>query len=179
MISNAITLFRTGLALGLLVWLVLFGAGWMALGVFLLAGLLDVLDGKLARALDESSPLGGVLDLIGDRLLTFAAVIGLLAADALPLWALPGALILVLRCIVFAGFGEALGPDRPLQASRLESLKIIASFLGLGLAMLPLVAIGPLSLDMLAGSVITLAGGLTLITLTGYVRQGVRILRQD
>lgn len=179
MISNSITLFRTGLALVLLAWLVLSGAGWVALGLFLVAGILDVLDGKLARALHESSPLGGVLDLIGDRLLTFAAVIGLLVADALPLWALPGALVLMVRCIIFAGFGEALGPDRPLQAARLESLKIITSFLGLGLAMLPMAAVGPVSMEVLAGSIITLAGTLTVITLTGYVRQGVRLLRQD
>ncbi|BDW98382.1 CDP-alcohol phosphatidyltransferase family protein [Maricaulis maris] len=178
MISNAITLFRTGLALLLLGWLIIHGPGWVALAVFLIAGGLDVLDGKLARALNETSPLGAVLDLIGDRLLTLAAVLGLVAADALPVWALPGAVVLVVRCIVVAGFSEALGPGQSLDQSRLEPLKIVTSFLGLSLAMLPFDALGPVDLDILAGSIISLAGALTLVTLVGYVRAAVARLRQ-
>ena len=40
-----------------------------ALGIFLVAGASDVLDGLLARGLNQSTPLGAYLDPIADKLL--------------------------------------------------------------------------------------------------------------
>src|SRR6185295_17924838 len=85
MLSNSITIFRTLLTLPLFA-ILAFGAGehrLTALALFLGAGLLDMVDGKVARARNETSAFGGMIDLIGDRLLTFAAVVGLIAGGGL------------------------------------------------------------------------------------------------
>ncbi|NKZ08116.1 CDP-alcohol phosphatidyltransferase family protein [Actinomadura latina] len=70
----------------LFLWLVLAELDWWALGVLVFAGLSDWLDGKLARALDQTSKLGTVLDPAADRLYILATLIGLTIRDIIPLW---------------------------------------------------------------------------------------------
>ncbi|WP_242614395.1 CDP-alcohol phosphatidyltransferase family protein [Actinomadura roseirufa] len=70
----------------LFLWLVLVEADWWALGVLVFAGLSDWLDGKLARALNQTSRLGMVLDPAADRLYIFATLVGLTIRDIIPLW---------------------------------------------------------------------------------------------
>lgn len=59
--------------------------GW-ALGLLMLSGITDWLDGFLARRLDQRSKLGEILDPIADRLYILAVVIGLAMRDIVPLW---------------------------------------------------------------------------------------------
>ncbi|CNG78077.1 Putative phosphatidylglycerophosphate synthase PgsA2 [Mycobacterium tuberculosis] len=70
----------------LFLWLVLAEADWWALGVLVFAGLSDWLDGKLARALNQTSRLGTVLDPAADRLYILATLVGLTIRDIIPLW---------------------------------------------------------------------------------------------
>jgi len=112
-----------------------------ALGVFLLAGLTDVLDGRVARALGEVSRLGAVLDLIADRLLTLAVVGGLIARGELPGAWLAAGVALVARDLVVASFGETL-PDFGLKVSPLERVKIALQFAGFGLLIAPPILTG-------------------------------------
>ncbi|SFO49885.1 MULTISPECIES: CDP-alcohol phosphatidyltransferase family protein [Actinomadura] len=67
-------------------WLVLVEADWWALGLLVFAGLSDWLDGKLARALDQTSRLGTVLDPAADRLYILATLVGLTIRDIIPVW---------------------------------------------------------------------------------------------
>ncbi|MEV4257411.1 CDP-alcohol phosphatidyltransferase family protein [Spirillospora sp. NPDC049652] len=76
------------LGVPLFLWLVLAGQDWWALGVLVFAGLSDWLDGKLARALNQTSRLGTVLDPAADRLYIFATLVGLTAREVIPLWLL-------------------------------------------------------------------------------------------
>ena len=178
MISNLVTLFRTGLTVPLFLLLMLSGPGLWPLGLFLLAGLLDIVDGKLARALNQTSRLGGLMDLVGDRLLTLSAVAGLLASQSLSALGASAAIILVARCAIVASAGEALGgPDR-LAASKLEHLKIVFAFAGLALAMAPPVLTG-LAIDqaMLSDGFLLVAAALCLLTLADYTRQTVNSLQ--
>jgi cardiolipin synthase len=59
--------------------------GW-ALGVLVLSGISDYLDGYLARRMNQTSRLGQLLDPIADRLYILSTVIGLAARDIIPLW---------------------------------------------------------------------------------------------
>ncbi len=70
----------------LFLWLILAEADWWALGVLVFRGLSDWLDGKLARALNQTSKLGTVLDPAADRLYILATLIGLTIRDIIPLW---------------------------------------------------------------------------------------------
>ncbi|WP_344944078.1 CDP-alcohol phosphatidyltransferase family protein [Actinomadura miaoliensis] len=74
------------LGVPLFLWLVLVGADWWALGVLVFAGLSDWLDGRLARALNQTSKLGMVLDPAADRLYILVTLIGLTVRDVIPLW---------------------------------------------------------------------------------------------
>ncbi len=74
------------LGVPLFLWLVLVEADGWALGVLVLAGLTDWLDGKLARALNQTSKLGVVLDPAADRLYILVTLIGLAVRDIIPAW---------------------------------------------------------------------------------------------
>ncbi len=53
------------------------GYVWIPTLLLLLSGYLDMLDGSLARFQGTSSPSGAVLDIISDRVVEFAVVLGL------------------------------------------------------------------------------------------------------
>ena len=57
----------------------LVGAGWLWIGgiVFLVGGVLDLMDGALARLTDKVSPFGALLDSVFDRLSEAALFVGL------------------------------------------------------------------------------------------------------
>jgi len=85
----------------LFLWLVLGPeADLLALGVLMLSGVTDFLDGYLARRLGQTSVLGQVLDPVADRLYILAVVIGLALRDIVPWWV---ALSLPLRDLLLWG----------------------------------------------------------------------------
>ncbi len=57
-----------------------------AVGVLIAAGLSDWLDGKLARALNQGSRLGQVLDPAADRLYIAATIVALAVRGIIPWW---------------------------------------------------------------------------------------------
>ncbi|MFC4563460.1 CDP-alcohol phosphatidyltransferase family protein [Nocardiopsis mangrovi] len=82
----------------LFLWLVLGPeADWWALGVLAFAGVSDWLDGKIARAWNQTSRLGVVLDPLADRLYIFAALLGLVVRGIVPWWLMA---VLVLRDVL-------------------------------------------------------------------------------
>lgn len=85
----------------LFLWLVLGPeADLLALGVLMLSGVTDFLDGYLARRLGQTSVLGQVLDPVADRLYILAVVIGLALRDIVPWWV---AISLPLRDVLLWG----------------------------------------------------------------------------
>jgi len=58
----------------------------LALGLILIAGLSDALDGYLARRFDWRTRLGGLLDPAADKLLMFAAFVTLAWIGWVPVW---------------------------------------------------------------------------------------------
>ncbi|MGA9872508.1 MAG: CDP-alcohol phosphatidyltransferase family protein [Rhodococcus sp. (in: high G+C Gram-positive bacteria)] len=72
--------------------------GW-ALVVLLVSGATDWLDGKLARALDQSSQLGALLDPLVDRLTVVSTLVAFVARGIIPWWV---AAVLVVRDVILA-----------------------------------------------------------------------------
>jgi cardiolipin synthase (CMP-forming) len=92
-IPNALSALRL-LGVPLFLWLVLRPVwhgpkedGWAVL-LLMVSGFTDYLDGKLARALGQTSRLGQVLDPAADRLYILATLVGLAARHIIPLWLL-------------------------------------------------------------------------------------------
>lgn len=56
--------------------------------IYILAGLTDVLDGRIARKYNMISKLGAALDPLADKLMTFAILISFTSAKLIPLWVL-------------------------------------------------------------------------------------------
>src|ERR1700761_4855114 len=59
---------------------------WWAVGVLIAAAASDWLDGKIARALNQQSRLGQMLDPAADRLYIVATVIALAVRGIIPWW---------------------------------------------------------------------------------------------
>lgn len=85
-IPNALTALR-GLGVPLFIWLAidLEADGWAIL-VLAIGGITDYLDGKLARAWNQTSRFGELADPAIDRIYILATLIVLYLRDALPLW---------------------------------------------------------------------------------------------
>lgn len=56
-------------------------SAWLAAGALLVSGYLDTLDGTIARAQGRTSPAGAALDILCDRVVECAVVIGLFLVD--------------------------------------------------------------------------------------------------
>jgi cardiolipin synthase len=88
-IPNAISVVRLA-GVPVFLWLVLgprtATADYWAVALLIVAGLSDWLDGKIARALNQTSRLGQVLDPAADRLYIAATVIALAVREVIPWW---------------------------------------------------------------------------------------------
>jgi len=59
--------------------------GW-AIAVLAVAGFTDWLDGKIARAFNQTSRLGRIIDPAADKLYVFATIAALLVREVIPWW---------------------------------------------------------------------------------------------
>lgn len=74
------------------------GNGYMlALVIFILASITDLIDGKLARALGVESTLGKILDPLADKILVLSALISFITLDLVYGWIVA---LIVLRDVV-------------------------------------------------------------------------------
>ena len=87
-VPNALSFLRL-LGVPLFLWLLLGprADGW-ALVVLMASGITDWLDGRLARALDQYSRLGELLDPLADRLYTVATLVAFVIRGIVPWWVL-------------------------------------------------------------------------------------------
>jgi cardiolipin synthase (CMP-forming) len=167
MISNTITIFRTLLTIPLFALLAFGGGayGWWPLVLFLGAGLLDMVDGKVARARNETSAFGAMIDLIGDRLLTFAAVLGLMIGGTIVGVHVAAGIVLIARDLIVASMNEALPGKLGPRVGAQEKVKIVAAFSALTL----LIAPSLFAQQQIVGlSALWVAAALTVATVVGY-----------
>ncbi len=85
---------------------------WVALAIFITAGITDVLDGYFARTWDQQSLLGRMLDPIADKLLVASCLLMLAAEETIHGWSLLCAVIILCREILVSGLREFLAELR-------------------------------------------------------------------
>lgn len=144
----------------------------VALALFVAAALTDFVDGYLARAWNQQSPLGTMLDPIADKAMVISAL-ALVMALAGPdpgLW-LP-ALAILMREVLVSGLREHLG-DIKLPVTRAAKLKTTVQMVAIAALLAPPAwGLGAPGLGLLWA-----AAGLTLLTGAQYFATGLRHLR--
>jgi cardiolipin synthase len=168
---------------GCMYWQALHGGDalrWVALAIFIAAGVTDVLDGYLARMWGQQSNFGRMLDPIADKLLVASCLL-MLAADGTingpSLWA---SIVILCREILVSGLREYLAELRvSVPVTRLAKWKTTVQLVAIGFllagdagdALFPVPVVTPIGLSLLWLSAI-----LTLYTGWDYFRAGVRHL---
>ena len=74
---------------------------WIALAIFCVASLTDMLDGKIARARNLVTNFGKFMDPLADKLLVCSAMICLIPVGKLPAWIVS---MIIAREIIISGF---------------------------------------------------------------------------
>src|SRR5664280_1075058 len=85
---------------------------WLALAIFIAAGISDILDGYFARMWGQHSSLGRMLDPIADKLLVASCLLMLAAEKSIHGWTLFAAVIILCREILVSGLREFLAELR-------------------------------------------------------------------
>ena len=154
---------------------------WLALAIFIAAGVTDVLDGYFARKWGEQSAFGRMLDPIADKLLVASCLLMLAADDTIRGWSLWAAIVILCREILVSGLREYLAELRvSVPVTQLAKWKTTLQLVAVGFliageagdAVVPVVT--PIGLTL-----IWLSALLTLYTGWDYFRAGVRHLIED
>jgi len=149
---------------------------WAALAVYAAAAATDWLDGKLARARGEVSPLGRLMDPIADKMLVAALLVLVVAFDRLDGVHVVPALAILMREFLISGLREFLAGlgAAGLPVSGLAKWKTAVQMTALGALIVadggPVAAVaGP------AGTAgLWIAAVLTVVTGWRYVVDGIR-----
>jgi CDP-diacylglycerol--glycerol-3-phosphate 3-phosphatidyltransferase len=141
------------------------GGGLAAFVVFALAASTDFIDGRIARARGEVSPLGIFMDLTADKVLVAGVLVAMVEVGLLPTWLVA---LLLIRELVVQGIRQlAASADVVIAARTLGKGKTFATLLGMGLLLLAFDAAngGPLSQTGF-GSLLQAAGAWTMVIAT-------------
>jgi cardiolipin synthase len=154
---------------------------WVALFVFITAGLTDVLDGYVARAWGQQSSFGRMLDPIADKLLVSSCLLMLAADGTIRGWALWAAIVILCREILVSGLREYLAELRvTVKVTQLAKWKTFLQLLAVGFLIAGEAGDLILPITSLIGLMLLwLSALLTLYTGWDYFRAGVRHLIED
>jgi len=163
---------------GCMFWPDEFWMRWVALGVFVAAAITDFFDGYLARAWQQQSTLGRMLDPIADKLLVAACLLMLVADRTIQSWSIWAAIVILSREILVSGLREYLAELRvSVPVSTVAKWKTTLQLVSLGFLI-----VGPAGEHVLPGTVtiglwlLWVAALLTLYTGYDYFRAGIHHL---
>ena len=149
--------------------------------MFILAAITDFFDGYLARAWQQQSALGRMLDPIADKLLVSVSLLMLAADGTIDDWSLIPAIIILCREILVSGLREFLAELQvSVPVTRLAKWKTAVQLFAIALLLA-----GPAGETILPGTTLAgltalwLAAILTIYTGYDYFRAGIGHLIEE
>ena len=144
---------------------------YIALALFCIASLTDMLDGKIARKYNLVTNFGKFMDPLADKLLVCSALICLIELNALPAWMV---IIIISREFIISGF-RLIASD--------NGVVIAASYWGKFKTTFQMVSVVLLILDIPALAFVTticvwIALVLTIVSLVDYIYKNHKILTE-
>ena len=144
---------------------------YIAVGIFIVASLTDLLDGKIARKYNLVTNFGKFMDPLADKLLVCSALICLIELNALPAWMV---IIIISREFIISGF-RLIASD--------NGVVIAASYWGKFKTTFQMVSVVLLILDIPALAFVTticvwIALVLTIVSLVDYIYKNHKILTE-
>lgn len=141
----------------------------IALALFIIASLTDLLDGKIARKYNLVTNFGKFMDPLADKLLVCSALICLIELNALPAWMV---IVIISREFIISGF-RLIASD--------NGVVIAASYWGKFKTTFQMVSVVLLILDIPALAFVTticvwIALLLTIVSLVDYIYKNHKIL---
>ena len=143
---------------------------WIALVLFCLASLTDMLDGKIARARNLVTNFGKFMDPLADKLLVCSAMICLIPAGKLPAWVV---IVIIAREFIISGFRlVAADSGIVIAASYWGKFKTVSQMF------MVIVLIADLGgvFDTVGTVLIWIALILTVVSLIDYIAKNVEVL---
>jgi len=148
---------------------------WIALALFILAAITDFFDGYLARAWQQQSALGRMLDPIADKLLVSVCLLMLAGDGTIGGWSMIAAIIILCREILVSGLREFLAELQvSVPVTKLAKWKTTVQLIAIAFLLA-----GPAGETVLPGTTLAglialwLAATLTLYTGYDYFRAGI------
>ena len=143
---------------------------WIALAIFIIASLTDLLDGKIARKYNLVTNFGKFMDPLADKLLVCSALICLVALDKIPAWMV---IVIIAREFIISGF-RLIASD--------NGVVIAASYWGKFKTTFQMVMICLMIADIAAISVLTtvvmwVAVVLTVVSLVDYLVKNRNVMQ--
>ena len=145
---------------------------WIALALFCVASLTDLLDGKIARKYNLVTNFGKFMDPLADKLLVCSAMICMIELGRLPAWIV---IVIIAREFIISGF-RLVASD--------NGIVIAASYWGKFKTVFQMAMIIVLIMDLggvfdLVGTIlIWIALALTIISLVDYIVKNKQVLTQ-
>lgn len=143
---------------------------WIALAIFVIASLTDLLDGKIARKYNLVTNFGKFMDPLADKLLVSSAMICLVEMGRLPAWIV---IIIISREFIISGFRlVASDSGIVIAASYWGKFKTVFQMV---MIIVMIMDLGP-SFAMLETILIYVALILTVVSLIDYVAKNKEVL---
>ena len=145
---------------------------WIALAIFVIASLTDLLDGKIARKYNLVTNFGKFMDPLADKLLVCSALICLIELDKIPSWMV---IIIIAREFIISGF-RLVASD--------NGVVIAASYFGKFKTTFQMLAVCLMIADLPALHVVTqvvlwIAVILTVVSLIDYLVKNKIVMKEN
>ena len=145
---------------------------WIALAIFIIASLTDLLDGKIARKYNLVTNFGKFMDPLADKLLVCSALICLIELHKIPAWMV---IIIIAREFIISGF-RLVASDNGVVSAASYWGKIKTTFQMIAVCLL--IADIP-ALHLLTQIVLWIAVILTVVSLADYVIKNKNVMKEN